>query len=99
MIRCLSLVVLWLGGHVVSGGVEAVEGVRDGLAGLRDVTRRLAVRRLALLRCGGGELPVGGVRLTERLDHQRVGAAVGRAELLAAERLGGLAERVAERAR
>src|SRR4051794_7777496 len=99
MVRCLSLVVLWLGRHVVSGGVQPVEGGRDALAGLRDGARRLVVCRLVLVRRRRAELAVRGAGGGQRLDEQAVGAAVGGAELLSAERLRGLVERGAERAR
>src|SRR5829696_581677 len=100
MIRCLSVLwVLWLGRHVVSGGLQPGECARDGLAALRDVAPGLAERRLALLgsrRCGLVVTPAG---LTQGPDQQPVDAAVGWAQILAGERLAGPVERLGQRLR
>src|SRR5918995_3413868 len=95
MIRCLSVLwVLWLGRHVVSGGLQPGERVRDRLAAIRDVAPGLAERRLVLLRCRRGGLVVAAAGLAQGLDQQRVDAAIGWAQVLAGERPAGAVERL-----
>src|SRR5687768_8504923 len=100
MIRYLSVLwVLWLGRHVVSGGLQPVERARDGLAALRDVAPGLAERRLVLLRCRRGGLVVAPAGLAQGPDQQAVDAAIGRAQVLAGERSAGPVEHLGERLR
>src|SRR5687767_5228884 len=98
--RCLSvLVVLWLGRHVVSGGLHLGQRRRDGLAALRDVAPGLAERRFALLGRRRGGLVVAPAGLAQGRDQLGVGGAVGGAHVLARERPAGPVERLGQRLR